>query len=35
MLHEGYLKNVLKIKPSLTYSLENSRDFLRTFEEIL
>lgn len=35
MLHEGYLKNVLKIKPALTYSLENSRAFLAVFEDIL
>lgn len=28
ILHEGFLKNVLKIKPSLAFSLENSRDFI-------
>lgn len=35
MLHEGHNHNVLKIKPALTFSLENSRDLVKCLDNIV
>lgn len=35
MLHEGYNYNVLKLKPALTFSLDNARELIKAFTEIL